>query len=76
MQSTRPELGIDGLKNMIVVVPSLREQQKISQHLDSRCIAIDELIETKSNQLAMMRTYKKSLIYEYVTGKKRVKEVQ
>lgn len=76
MQSTRPELGIEGLKNLIVVVPPLKAQKEISKFLDSRCSEIDEIITLKENQLLSMQKHKASLIFEYVTGKKRVKEVQ
>lgn len=76
MQSTRPELGIEGLKNLIVVVPPLNVQKEISKFLDCRCAEIDEIITIKKKQLLSMHKHKASLIFEYVTGKKRVKEVQ
>lgn len=76
MQSTRPELGIDGLKNMVVVVPTISEQQAISQYLDKHCAAVDEIIKAKNEQLSVINTQKMALIYEYVTGKKRVKEAE
>lgn len=76
MQSTRPELGIEGLRNLIVVVPPLDAQQKISKHLDHRCSEIDEIVAVKEKQLVSMQQHKTSLIYEYVTGKKRVKEAR
>lgn len=76
MQSTRPELGIEGLRNLIVVVPPLDAQQKISKYLDHRCSEIDEIVAVKEKQLVSMQQHKTSLIYEYVTGKKRVKEVR
>lgn len=74
MQSTRPELGIEGLKNLIVIVPSLEEQKAIAHYLDKRCKEFDEILINKQQQLELMQQHKKSLIYEYVTGKKRVKE--
>ena len=76
MQSTRPELGIEGLRNLIVVVPPLDAQQKISKYLDHRCSEIDEIVAVKEKQLVSMQQHKTSLIYEYVTGKKRVKEAR
>lgn len=76
MQSTRPELGIDGLKNMVVIVPTISEQRAISQYLDKHCDAVDEIIKDKNEQLSVISVQKKSLIYEYVTGKKRVKEAE
>lgn len=75
MQSTRPELGIEGLKNLIVTVPPLDIQRKIASYLSDLCSKINNIIDSKNRQLEKMRNYKQSLIYEYVTGKKRVKEV-
>lgn len=76
MQSTRPELGIEGLKNLIVVVPPLEEQNDIAKYLDQRCREIDEVFSIKNEQLSAMKKHRDSIIFEYVTGKKRVKEVQ
>ncbi len=73
MQSTRPELGIEGLKNLIVVVPPLDVQRNISRFLDSRCPKIDEIIIAKNEQLSVIKNHKSSLIFEYITGKKCVK---
>ena len=49
------------------------EQRKIIQYLDNKCVNIDGAIEEKKEQLDTLEQYKKSLIYEYVTGKKEVK---
>lgn len=70
---TRASLGQDLLKNLPVLLPSLIEQQKIADYLDKKCTQIDELITDKQKQIEKMKSYKKSLIYEYVTGKKRVR---
>ena len=50
----------------------LAEQQQIADFLDSKCSEIDSLIADKKRQLDILADYKKSLIYEYVTGKKEV----
>lgn len=50
----------------------LDEQKEIADYLDRKCAEIDTLIEKKTALLAEMETYKKSVIYEYVTGKKEV----
>lgn len=76
MQSTRPELGIEGLKNLRVIVPPIKEQLEISKYLDLHTERIDRVIRTKKLQLALMNQAKSSLIFEYVTGKKRVKEAE
>lgn len=72
MQSTRPELGIEGMKNLIVTVPPHEEQVKITEYLDKKCTVIMRVLSEKGCQLEHARQMKKSLIYEYVTGKKRV----
>lgn len=76
MQSTRPELGIEGLKNLILTVPPFDIQQYIARFLDDHCAKIDRVLHEKGKQLSVIKQHKKSLIYEYVTGKKRVKEVR
>lgn len=49
-----------------------KEQQEISDYLDKRCIEIDNLISIKLSKIDSLKEYKKSIIYEYVTGKKEV----
>ena len=56
----------------IVYVSDKLEQSKIVSYLDSKCSEIDSLIADKKRQLDILAEYKKSLIYEYVTGKKEV----
>ena len=57
---------------IIIPYPPLEEQQQIADHLDSKCSKIDTLIADKKRQLDILAEYKKSIIYEYVTGKKEV----
>lgn len=57
----------------LVAMPNIKEQQEIVDYLDGKCEEIDTLIKYKQEQIEKMKQYKKSLIYEYVTGKKRVK---
>lgn len=52
----------------------VEEQQQIADYLDEKCAEIDNLIAKKEKYLAEIENYKKSLIYEYVTGKKEVPE--
>lgn len=75
MQSTRPELGIDGMRDLVVVVPPLATQERIAEYLDEHCTKTDEILQTKKAQLEIVKKHKSSIIYEYVTGKKRVTEV-
>ena len=73
MKSTRPELSIDEIKTLHVLLPKTKEeQQQIADYLDTKCSEIDSLIADKKRQLDILADYKKSLIYEYVTGKKEV----
>ena len=53
----------------------LDEQKEIADYLDKKCAEIDTLIEKKTALLEEMESYKKSVIYEYVTGKKDVREI-
>ena len=55
-----------------VPYPPLREQAEIAAYLNEKCDQIDVLIAEKQQQLATLNDYKKSLIFEYVTGKKEV----
>lgn len=54
------------------LVPPKKEQQEIADYLDKKCAEIDSIIETKKEQLTILDEYKKTIIYEYVTGKKAV----
>lgn len=62
----------DTLKNIRIVVPPLAEQQEIADYLDKKCSEIDSLIELKQQKIEELKDYQKSLIYEYVTGKKQI----
>jgi type I restriction enzyme S subunit len=69
---TRASLSQDLLKSLIILLPSLTEQQQIADYLDRKCAEIDELVAVKQQKIETLKEYKKSLIYEYVTGKKEV----
>lgn len=60
-------------ENELVLIPLKNEQDDIVNYLDSKCSEIDAIIQTKKEQLDVLAEYKKSLIYEYVTGKREVK---
>lgn len=68
------DLSSDELDNILVIIPAISEQQKIADYLDENCIEIDNLIAKKEKYIAEIENYKKSLIFEYVTGKKEVPE--
>jgi type I restriction enzyme S subunit len=60
------------VKNEHVPLPPLSEQQIIASYLDEKCSEIDSLISIKQSKIESLKEYKKSIIYEYVTGKKEV----
>ena len=66
----RWRLQADKFLNFSIVVPSKDEQQEIADYLDAKCAEIDNLISKKEQYISEIENYKKSLIYEYVTGKK------
>ena len=68
----RWRLQADKFLKFSITVPSYQEQKEIAYYLDQKCLAIDELISKKEQYLSEIENYKKSLIYEYVTGKKEV----
>lgn len=67
-------LNIDKVKTVKIFIPNLDEQVKIADYLNKKTKLIDESIAIKQKQLKTLEEYKKSLIYEYVTGKKEVKD--
>ena len=60
------------LKQTSLLFPPLQEQQAIASYLDEKTSQIDSLIEIKREKITELKDYKKSIIYEYVTGKKKV----
>ena len=66
----------DEFRALQVVCPSVEEQDEIVAYLDEKCKAIEKLIENKQKLLTELESYKKSVIYEYVTGKKEVPACQ
>lgn len=70
--ATVESIDIDLLKNIFICIPPLEEQQQISKYLDEICMAFDSIITKKQSLIAKLTEYKKSIIYEYVTGKKEV----
>lgn len=71
---TRASLGQQLLKRLPVLIPSIDEQERIADYLDARTAAIDAVLDTKRKQLDILKRSRQSLIYEYVTGKRRVTE--
>ena len=70
--STRIRISLEIARKLNLAVPPLSEQKAIADYLDEKCSAIDATIADKQKQLETLDEYKKSLIFEYVTGKKEV----
>ena len=54
------------------VIPPFEDQEAIAYYLDNKCSQIDTIIAQKENLISKLQEYKKSIIFEYVTGKKEV----
>ncbi|SDB40401.1 type I restriction enzyme, S subunit [Ruminococcaceae bacterium FB2012] len=73
VQSAQPNMSMDDLGNFFVPIPNdNKEIPEITAYLDRKCAEIDTLITKKEQFLTELESYKKSMIYEYVTGKKEV----
>ena len=67
-----PHLTQENMKSVLIPLPPLTVQQAIATYLDEKTSQIDSLIALKQSKIESLKEYKKSIIYEYVTGKKRV----
>ena len=72
IQSTIQNIGADRYSNLQVVLPPLDEQKEIVNYIGAQCDEIDRVICNKQQFIVELESYKKSIIYEYVTGKKEV----
>lgn len=70
--STQMNLNIEIIKEEFIPVAGYDEQIEISKYLDEKCVLIDITIEERKSVIDKLQEYKKSLIYEVVTGKKEV----
>ena len=68
----RWRLQTSAFNNFMIPVPPLDEQKEIAEYLDNKITEIDCIIADKQKQIETIEEYKKSLIFEYVTGKKEV----
>lgn len=66
-------ISYENFGNTFLPIPPFQEQKEIANYLDTKCAEINDIIKNKKEQLETLEEYKKSLIYEYVTGKKEVK---
>lgn len=68
----RQGLNFSEFSKLLIVSPSVEEQGEIVAYLDRKCNEIDSIIAIKREQLEILEQYKKSLIFECVTGKKEI----
>lgn len=69
---TQQTLGVKTIEQLRIMLPPIEEQRQIADFLDRKCSAIDATISKKQALIEKLTAYKKSLIYEVVTGKKEV----
>ena len=67
-----PKINQNELSGILITVPTKDEQKEIADYLDKKCTTIDTAIEQKQKLIEKLTEYKKSLIYECVTGKKAI----
>lgn len=72
IQSTIQNIGAERYANLVFPLPPLPEQQRIAAYLDDKCARIDDLLAEKDALLDKLAEYRKSLIFECVTGKREV----
>ena len=71
-QTTLPSMTQTSYENMFIPVPDLEEQQEIAAYLDKQCSKVDELLDKHSMLIDLLEKQKKSIVFEFVTGKKEV----
>lgn len=72
VQATIQNIGANKYSNLEIPIPPVDEQRTLVKELKVRCSKIDSLIHIKQQKIEKLEQYKRSLIYEYVTGKKEV----
>lgn len=70
--STSPHVNISTVRNFLIPVPNIDEQQEIVEYVDKKMLQLDKEVEHREMLICKLNEYKKSLIYEVVTGKKEV----
>ena len=69
LSAAQPGLSVERIKNLRIPLPPPDEQQSIASYLNTKCDEIDSLIELKRQKIETLKEYKKSVIFEAVTGK-------
>ena len=72
ISGNREGLSFDNIGNFKIIIPDLDYQYKISQYLNKKMLIINQMIKTKEQQIENINKQRQTLIYDYVTGKRRV----
>ena len=72
ISGNREGLSFDNIGNFKIIIPDLDYQYKISQYLNKKMLIINQMIKTKDQQIENINKQRQTLIYDYVTGKRRV----
>lgn len=72
ISGNREGLSFDNIGNFKIIIPDLDYQYKISQYLNKKMLIINQMIKTKDQQIDNINKQRQTLIYDYVTGKRRV----
>jgi type I restriction enzyme S subunit len=72
--SVQPTIYLEGIKNQIVILPPLSEQEQIVSYLDEKTSQIDKTIDIEKKKIELLKEYRQSLISNVVTGKIKVTE--
>lgn len=75
ISGNREGLSFDNIGNFKIIIPDLDYQYKISQYLNKKMLIINQMIKRKDQQIENINKQRQTLIYDYVTGKKRGKEI-
>ncbi len=70
--SAQPKLSQESLRNILIPTPSYYEQEEIADYLNKRLPKLNAMIDKKKGFIAELEAFRKTIIYEYVTGKKEV----
>ncbi|WFN35901.1 restriction endonuclease subunit S [Methanomicrobium antiquum] len=73
--AAQPGLAVEQIQRLSTLLPPISEQHEIAAYLDQKCTAIDEAVSKKETLIKKLEEYKKSLIYEAVTGKIEIPEL-
>ena len=67
-----PKINQNELSSIVVAIPPVKEQNQIAEYLKHKCRKVDKIIEQRGKIIETLQKYKKSIVYEMVTGKREV----